>query len=61
MILSRHRFARTFAESLAAPAAHEATMIEEKLQQTQPSADSCPPADSVFLKYLTILDEQLHD
>jgi len=38
MILSRHRFAQTFSESLAAPAAHEATMIEEELQQTQPSA-----------------------
>jgi len=38
MILSRHRFARTFAGSLRAPAAHEAAMIEEELQQTQPSA-----------------------
>src|SRR6267378_1946704 len=38
MIFSRHRFTRTFAEPLAAPAAHEAAVIEEELQQAQPGA-----------------------
>src|SRR5260370_15091795 len=36
MIFSHHRFTRTFAVALAAPAAHEAPVIEEKLQQAQP-------------------------
>src|ERR1700694_1746299 len=38
MIFSRHRFTRTFADPLATPAAHEAAVIEEKLQQAQPGA-----------------------
>src|SRR5260370_7162546 len=38
MTFSRHRFTRTFAVALAAPAAHEAPVIEEKLQQAQPGA-----------------------
>jgi hypothetical protein len=38
MIFSRHRFTRTFAEPLAAPAAREAAVIEEELQQAQPGA-----------------------
>jgi hypothetical protein len=38
MIFSRHRFSRTFAPPLVAPAAHEATVIEEELQQAQPGA-----------------------
>ena len=38
MIFSRHRFTRTFAEPFAAPAAREAAVIEEELQQAQPGA-----------------------
>src|ERR1700693_2060378 len=38
MVVPRHRFTRTFADPPAAPAAHEATMIEEELQQAQPGA-----------------------
>ena len=38
MIFSRHRFTRTFAVALAAPAAHEAPVIEKELQQAQPGA-----------------------
>lgn len=38
MIFSRHRFTRTFAEPPATPAAHEAAVIEEELQQAQPGA-----------------------
>jgi hypothetical protein len=30
MIFSRHRFTRTLAEPLAAPAAHEAAVIDEE-------------------------------
>ena len=33
MVAARHRLTRTFADPLAAPAAHEAAMIEEDLQQ----------------------------
>ena len=40
MIFSRHRFTRTFAEPLAAPAAHEAAVIEEELQQ---ASQALPP------------------
>src|ERR1700688_3535378 len=38
MIFSNHRFTRTFAEPVAAPAAREAAVIEEELQQAQPGA-----------------------
>jgi hypothetical protein len=38
MVVTRHRFTRTFTDALAAPAAHEAAMIEEELQQAQPGA-----------------------
>jgi hypothetical protein len=33
VIFSRHRFTRTFAEPFAVPAALEAPVIEEELQQ----------------------------
>jgi hypothetical protein len=35
MVVARHRLTRTFADPLVAPAAHEAPMIEEELQQAR--------------------------
>src|SRR5258708_33358497 len=61
MIFSRHRFTRTFADPLAAPAAHEAPVIEEELQQTKPGAATvqmAPQAQAVAQPRVEVFNER---
>jgi hypothetical protein len=60
MIFSRRRFTRTFAEPLAAPAAHEAAVIEEELQQAQPglaTVEMAPQRQAVAQPRLEVFNE----
>jgi hypothetical protein len=61
MVVTRHRFSRTFADPLAAPAAHEAAMIEEELQQAQPGAATvqmATPCHAVAQPRVEIFDQR---